>query len=101
MSPPRKFSGKIKPGQGVDGTLGERFTENSGDPWNSNPLGNKNTGAEKAAYTSNRSGLTNKMPDEDYSEQGKYRGGSKDLWDDVEGQSSDSGNRIVRFGGQD
>jgi hypothetical protein len=32
MSPPRKFSGRVKPGMGIDGTLGENFTDRSGDP---------------------------------------------------------------------
>ena len=33
MSPPRKFSGKVKPGVGIDGTDGENFTKRSQDPW--------------------------------------------------------------------
>ena len=33
MSRPRKFSGKIKPGMGIDGTEGENFTKRSQDPW--------------------------------------------------------------------
>ena len=33
MSPPRKFSGKVKPGVGIDGTEGESFTRKSQDPW--------------------------------------------------------------------
>ena len=33
MSPPRKFSGKVKPGMGIDKTEGESFTKRSQDPW--------------------------------------------------------------------
>ena len=41
MSPPRKFSGKVKPGMGIDGTEGEDFSrKHAVDPWNSNPKGN-------------------------------------------------------------
>jgi hypothetical protein len=101
MSPPRKFSGKIKPGMGIDGTEGESFTKRSGDPWDSNPKGNKNTGGELAAYTNNESGLRQKLPDEDPDQGTRSRGGGTDLWDAVEGQSSDAGNRAVRSRGQD
>ena len=60
----RKRDDSVKPGRGIDGTLGENFTKRSGDPWDSNPKGNRNTGAEKAAYTDNSPPLRNKMPDD-------------------------------------
>jgi hypothetical protein len=63
-------------------------------PWDSNPKGNRVPyGAGK--YTDNESGLRNKLPSDP-------TGGavSRDIFDDVEGQSSDSGNRAVRSRGQ-
>ena len=39
MSPPRKFSGKVKPGMGVDGTEGENFAKRGTDPWTVQPRG--------------------------------------------------------------
>jgi hypothetical protein len=100
MSPPRKFSGKIKPGMGIDGTEGENFTKRGTNPWDSNPRGNFISRTGGAAYTNNESGLRNKLPDED-PEQGLNRGGQRDIWSDVEGQSSDDGNRAVRSRGRD
>jgi hypothetical protein len=46
------------------------------------------------AYTSDESGLTNKVPEETTAP------ASRDIFDAVEGQSSDSGNRAVRSRGQ-
>jgi hypothetical protein len=84
----------VKPGCGIDGTEGESFTRQRTDPWDSNPKGNRVPyGAGK--YTDNESGLRNKLPSDP-------TGGavSRDIFDDVEGQSSDSGNRAVRSRGQ-
>jgi hypothetical protein len=98
MSPPRKFSGKVKPGMGIDGTEGENALR-PGKPWDTNPRGDF-ISRDGGRYTYNRPVLRNKMPVED-PEQGKYRGGQRDIWSDVEGQSSDDGNRIVRSGSED
>jgi hypothetical protein len=41
MSPPRRFSGKVKDGMGDSGTEGQDFTKRHRvDPWDSNPAGN-------------------------------------------------------------
>ena len=45
--------------------------------------------------------LRNKLPDEAAQEGNTRRGGGKDIWNDVEGQSSDSGNRAVKSRGND
>jgi hypothetical protein len=90
----RRRDDSVKPGCGIDGTEGESFTRQRTDPWDSNPKGNRVPyGAGK--YTDNESGLRNKLPSDP-------TGGavSRDIFDDVEGQSSDSGNRAVRSRGQ-
>jgi hypothetical protein len=99
----RKRNDSVKPGMGVDGTEGENFTKRSTSPWNSNPRGNFASPKGRGVYQDASPGLTNKMPDDDYSEQGKYNlaGGARDILDAVEGQSSDSGNRAVRSGNKD
>jgi hypothetical protein len=89
----RRRDDSVKPGCGIDGTEGESFTRQRTDPWDSNPKGNRVPyGAGK--YTDNESGLRNKLPSDP-------TGGavSRDIFDDVEGQSSDSGNRAVRSRG--
>jgi hypothetical protein len=112
MSPPRKFSGKVKPGMGIDGTEGESFTRRGTDPWTVQPRGVdyvpgdgvKRRDTVKSAgqrYTDNESGLRNKMPDEDPMQGTEGRATGRDIWSDVEGQSSDSGNRAVKSRGND
>jgi hypothetical protein len=67
----RRRNDSVKPGCGIDGTLGENFTKQRTDP----------------------SFLRNKMPEE-------TTASSRDIFNDVEGQSSDDGNRAVRSRGQ-
>ena len=56
MSPPRKFSGKIKPGMGIDGTEGESFTRQyRSDPWTIQPR-SVNWGAMASAKSPRRAG---------------------------------------------
>jgi hypothetical protein len=98
MSPPRKFSGKVKPGMGIDGTEGENALR-PGKPWDTNPRGDF-ISPDGGRYTNNRPVLRNKMPDDDPA-QGLNRGGQIDIWNYVEGQSSDDGNRAVRSGDRD
>jgi hypothetical protein len=52
-------------------------------------------------YTSNDSGLRQKMPDEDPEQGTRSRRSGTDIFDAVENQSSDSGNRAVRSGDDD
>jgi hypothetical protein len=107
MSPPRKFSGKVKPGMGIDGTEGESFTKRGTDPWTVEPAsveyvrgeGVRRKDSVKSAgqnYTSNESGLRNRLPDEDPEQGTRSRRVGTDIFDAVEGQSSDDGNRAVR-----
>ncbi len=100
MSPPRKFSGKVKPGMGVDGTEGESFTRKSQDPW-TQESNYKEKPNYPGKYSVNESGLRNKMPDEDPQQGNTRRGGGTDIWNEVEGQSSDDGNRAVKSRGND
>lgn len=87
---------------GIDGNLGSNFTKRGGDPWDSNPKGNFVSKKGAGAYEGSDSGLTNKLPDED-PDQGLYTlaGGARDIWSEVEGQSSDDGNRAVKSGNKD
>lgn len=82
----RARNDSVKPGCGIDGTEGENFTKRRTSPWDSNPRGNFGAG-------NNEAGLRNKLPYEATT-------GSRDVFDDVENQSSDSGARIVRSRGQ-
>jgi hypothetical protein len=88
--------------KGIDGNMGSNFTKRGGDSWDSNPRGNFVSPKGAGAYQGSDSGLRNKLPDED-SEQGKYTlaGGARDIFDAVENQSSDSGNRAVKSGRTD
>jgi hypothetical protein len=83
----------VKPGRGIDGTLGENYSrEHAVNPWNSNSKGNRvpdGTGA----YTSNDPILRNKLPAE-IADSDK-----RDIWDDVEGQSGPN-DRAIRSRGQ-
>jgi hypothetical protein len=100
----RKRNDSVKPGCGIDGSEGEDFTKRGTNPYKSNPRGDylSSQGAGKYQDKS-ASFLTNKNPDDDFEQQGKYTlaGDAKDIWDAVEGQSSDSGNRAVRSGRRD
>ena len=102
MSPPRKFSGKVYPGCGIDKTEGENFTKRRTDPWDSSPDGNFISPTGGAKYTNNESGLRNKLPDEDPQEGNTRRGGGKDIWSDVERNSGDvsesGGTGPIRYG---
>ena len=89
----RKRDDSVKPGMGIDGRKGERFTkEYASSPWSPPEMEKINPkGAGK--YTSDERVLRNKQP---------YEAGadSYDVWDSVEGQSSDSTNRAVKSRGQ-
>ena len=90
----RKRNDSVKPGMGIDGTEGEDFTRRRTDPWDSNPDGNFTSPSGAGRYQNkNANFLNNKMPYE--ANQTSY-----DIWDSVEGQSSDSGNRAVKSKGQ-
>ena len=99
----RKHKNSVAPGCGVDGSEGENFTKRRTDPWHSSPRGNFIDKKGVGAYTSNDPGLTNQKANDDFEQQGKYTlsGDAKDIWDAVEGQSSDSGNRAVKSGNKD
>jgi hypothetical protein len=81
----RRRNDSVKPGKGIDGTLGEDYSrKHAVDPWDSNPKGNRVPyGAGK--YTNNESGLRNKPPSDP-------TGGAetKDIFDNVN-RNSDIG----------
>jgi hypothetical protein len=98
MSPPRKFSGKVKPGMGIDGTEGENFAKRGTDSWTVQPAsvdyvrgdGKVRRDTVKSAgqnYTNNESGLRNK-PASDQS--GGV--GTKEIYDNV-CENSDSASK--------
>jgi hypothetical protein len=80
---------------------GDRWEEKSNDfpldrtydPWRRGVVGEREGGRGK--YTSNDPGLTGK-PSDTLRDAPSWPG--KDIFDAVEGQSSDSGNRAVRSG---
>jgi hypothetical protein len=87
MSPPRKFSGEIKPGMGTDAIEGENFTKRSQDPWSPPKMGREYS--QPGAYTNNDSGLRDTGTDpENYSE--------IDIFDRVESQSDRTGPVVLR-----
>jgi hypothetical protein len=89
----RRRDDSVKPGKGIDGTLGEDYSrKHAVDPWNSNPEGNSNR-VKAGKYTDNTPPLRNEEP-YDATE------GSYSILDNVENQSSDSGNRKIRSRGQ-
>ena len=89
MSPPRKFSGKLKPGMGIDGTEGENFTKRGTDPWDSSPRGNFISRTGGAAYINNEFGLRDTGTDpENYAK--------VDVFDMVESQSDKTGPVVLR-----
>jgi hypothetical protein len=114
MSPPRKFSGKVKPGMGIDGTEGESFTRRSQDPWTQQSRGVEyvpGDGVRRKDTVKSGQGidddigvgiLRNKMPDGDPEQGNRSRGGGKDVWDNVNANSDDvsptRGPGPVRFG---
>jgi hypothetical protein len=100
MSPPRKFSGKVRPGMGIDTTEGESFTKRGTDPWTVQPRGVdyvpgdgvKRRDTVKSSgqrYTDNESGLRDTGTDpENYSK--------VDILDMVESQSEKPGPVVLR-----
>lgn len=82
--------------RGIDGDKGSDFSKkHAQDPWTVKAGDGINPrGAGK--YTSDDAGLVQRAPDEDFAGEGEYSAGSRDVWDAVEGQSSDDGNRAVR-----
>jgi hypothetical protein len=99
---------------GIDDDKAGRFTkQNRTDPWTVTPASvervrgdgvrrsDKLTEAGSGAYTSNDRILRNKMPDEDPEQGTEGRATGRDIWSDVEGQSSDDGNRAVKSRGND
>jgi hypothetical protein len=87
----------VKPGKGIDGTEGENFTKAGRvSPWDSNPKGNDVDERGANVYQDkNADFLRTKMPSD---QSGGV--GTRDIWSEVEGQSSDSGNRAVKSRGQ-
>jgi hypothetical protein len=84
------------PGCGIDGAKGERFTEGGTSPWDSNPRGDF-VGKGRGVYQDAGVGLRNVPQNGGTSDMSDGR----DIWEAVEGQSSDSGNRAVRSGRKD
>jgi hypothetical protein len=82
--------------RGTDGDSGSDFSKkHAQDPWTVKAGDGINPrGAGK--YTSDDAGLVQRSPAEDVGGEGEYSAGSRDVWDAVEGQSSDDGNRRVR-----
>ena len=87
----------VKPGKGIDGTEGEDLTKlHRGNPWDPNPRGNYKSPRGAGAYQQGDADfLTDKLPSD---QSGGV--GTRDIWDAVEGESSDSGNRAVKSRGQ-
>ena len=89
-----KRNDSVKPGCGIDGTLGENYTKGGKSPWNSNPGGNFVSPSGAGKYQDeDASFLRNKLPAE-------AGASSYSILDEVEGQSSDSGSRKIRSRGQ-
>ena len=81
---------------GIDGDKGSDFSrKHAQDPWTVKAGDGINPrGAGK--YTTDDAELVQRSPAEDVGGEGEYSAGSKDIFDAVENQSSDSGNRAVR-----
>jgi hypothetical protein len=93
----KKHDDSIKPGVGIDKDLGSDYTKKfRTDPWNSNPKGNFKSPRGAGAYQDENADFLTNKPSAD-SVGGEV---SRDVWNEVEGQSSDSGNRKVRSRGQ-
>ena len=89
----RRRSDNVKPGKGIDGSLGETYSrDHAVDPWDSNPKGNRVPyGAGK--YTDNESGLRNKPADDQ-----SGGAGSRDILDNVERNSGTGKPGAIRYG---
>jgi hypothetical protein len=83
----------VKPGKGIDGSLGENYTKvGRVNPWDSNPKGNAVPyGAGK--YTDNDPPLRNKMPSD---QSGGV--GTKDILDNVERNSGTGKPGPIKYG---
>jgi hypothetical protein len=92
----RKRNDSVKDGCGVDGSEGQNYTKiGRVSPWKSNPKDDYLSPQGAGKYQdADASFLRNKLPDE------AAAPASRDIWDAVEGQSSDSGNRAVKSRGQ-
>ena len=90
----RKRDDSVKPGKGIDGNKDVGYDrEHIVSPWNPNPRGNFKSPRGAGAYQdANADFLTNKQPYEATEE-------SRDLWNDVEGQSGPN-DRKIRSRGQ-
>ena len=99
----RKRNDSVKPGCGIDGSEGENFTKRGTDPYKSNPRGDFLSPRGAGVYQDKDAGFLRRKSANDDPEQGKYTlaGGARDIFDAVEGQSSDSGNRAVKSGNKD
>jgi hypothetical protein len=91
----RKRNDSPKHGMGIDGSLGERYSKTGAvDPWNSNPRGNFISKGNGAYQDADASFLRNVPPNdgtEDFSD-------ARDIFDAVEANQSDSGNRRIKSG---
>jgi hypothetical protein len=99
----RRRDDSIKPGKGIDGDSGSDFTkQHRVSPWASNRNDDYLSPQGAGAYQDeNADFLRNKPPGAGTGGTGEsLQGGSHDIWDAVEGQSSDSGNRAVKSRGQ-
>ena len=98
----RKRNDSVKPGCGIDGSEGDNFTKRPTSFFRAIRAVTISPPQGAGVYQDkDASFLRNKAPSDD-PEGGKYTlaGGAKDIWDEVEGQSSDSGNRAVRSRGR-
>ena len=99
MTKPRKGTDGWREGKGQVGIDGNRDVgfarQHNVSPWNSNPKGNFGNAGHGIDGNEGVGILRNKMPDEDWRSEG-FIGATRDVWNDVEGQSSDDGNRAVR-----
>ena len=81
---------------GIDGNKDADFSRRHAvDPWDLNPAGNYKSPRGAGVYQGKDADfLRNKLPEE-------ATATDRDIFNDVEGQSSDTGNRAVRSRGQD
>jgi hypothetical protein len=88
----RNRNDSVKPGCGIDGSGGENFTKNRQDPWSPPKMGGEDINPKGAGkYTSDDSGLRNKLPDEATSN-------SRDIFDNVEKNSGEGKPAAIRYG---
>jgi hypothetical protein len=90
----RKRNDSVKDGVGIDGAEGQRYSrEHAVNPWDSNPKGSDVDERGANVYQNkNADFLRNKLPYEATEE-------SRDIWNDVEGQSGPN-DRKIRSRGQ-